>query len=142
MAKFTFDKDRLVALEGLGSEMQITRKDHYCYGMWTADPIMTIHNACLKRCKILQHSISHGDQKHFEDTRTILTEFLDDNDENPGYLYPLEPPSDTPFGLAILDGQSSPELYCLFIMQTKVNSLARPWNLVRSFLSLYRSLSR
>lgn len=36
-AKFTFEADRLIALQGLATEMQKARKDRYCFGIWTAD---------------------------------------------------------------------------------------------------------
>jgi hypothetical protein len=36
-AAFTFETDRLIALQGLASELQVGRQDRYCYGMWTAD---------------------------------------------------------------------------------------------------------
>ena len=36
-AKFTFEADRLIALQGLATEVQKARKDRYCFGIWTAD---------------------------------------------------------------------------------------------------------
>lgn len=184
-AEFTFNEDRLIALQGLAMEMQIARNDYYYFGIWTADfpeqllwmrretfadglpdapswawasklgsklfwstqfdpepiyqirpetisiedsGIMKIRDAYLKGCTTSEPSIqcaSCSSHNGLKDVRMIIEHYVD---EDAHYLRALENSSECPFGVAILDGESSPDLHCLFVMQTKVNGFMEAFN--------------
>jgi hypothetical protein len=190
-AEFTFNEDCLIALQGLASEMQIARNDHYYFGIWSANlpeqllwmregifadglpdapswswasklgskifwstqfrskpncngirpetvsiedsGMMKIRDAYIKECTTSEPSIlcsSCTSQIGLKNARLIMEKYVH---EDAHCLRALENSSKCPFGVAILDGELSPDLHCLYVLQTEVEDLAGIVKRVRSY---------
>jgi hypothetical protein len=177
-AEFTFNKDRLIALQGFALEMQIGRNDHYYFGLWTADlpeqllcmrvetfddglpdtpswtwasklglkifwstqftierhhrgigpktisiedsGMMKIRDAYIKGCTTYEPPTpcsSCTSRNGLKYAKMIMEYYVD---ENARYLRTLQNFSEYPFGVAILDGEPSPDLHCLYVLQANV----------------------